>query len=169
MLDMVEQRLTEEHFEREIDFDPQIIAQVLKSCAKRPSAKMVEELKELSVDITKENIWEIFLFDSLRKVEGHLILYPDKKEVTFHTRVHAEVSPIVKRDLGQIEGRPAVTFDVDEKASPVIKDLGLGFLKLTGVTNIYAAPAFGRVQFENPVARLDVYHDCQHNFVTKST
>jgi hypothetical protein len=157
----------EEYLEREIELDPKIIAQILRSRAERPSAKMIIEAKEIDIDLGKGDVWEIFLFDSLRKVEGYLILDLEGKVVTFHTRVRAEVLPVIGQDLGEIEGRPAIAVEVDEKAPSAVIDLGLGTQRIKAVEKIFSVPAFGHVWFESNVARLDIYHDCQYNFVTK--
>jgi len=141
---MIEQDLGEQYFPKEVEFDPQIIAQILRSRAERPSAKIVQEVKEIGIDLTKENVWEVFLFDESRRIEGHLMLYPDRREVAFHTRIR----------LGA-------------DASLAIGYSGLGFLRLVEVTNVFCFPRFGHVRFESPVAILDVYHGCDHNFVTK--
>ncbi|OGD86866.1 hypothetical protein A2Z23_03475 [Candidatus Curtissbacteria bacterium RBG_16_39_7] len=164
---MNEQELHESHFPREIDFDSQFIAEVLKARAERPSGKLVREAKELGIDLTKENVWEIFLFDQLRKVEGYLMVYPDKRKVVFHTRIRTEVLQI-RQDPEKNQGSSEAVLIVDEKAPLVTTDVSLGTQKITGIEKISAVPAFGHVWFESPVARFDVYHDCQHNFVTKT-
>jgi hypothetical protein len=164
---MIEQDLGEQYFPREIEFDPQIIAGVLTARAERPSGKLIREAKGLGIDLAKENAWEIFLFDELRKVEGYLMVYPDEREVVFHTRIRTEVLQI-RQDSDKNQGSSEVALVVDEKAPSVTTDVGLGTQKITGIDKIFAVPAFGHVWFESPVARLDIYHDCQHNFVTKT-
>ena len=167
---MIERQLTQEFLELqapvEISFDPQTIAQVLRAKAERPSAKLIREAKELGIDLTKENVWGIFLFDDLKKIEGYLMLYPEKREVSFDTRVHSQVQPIATQSSVE-KGVQVVAVDVVPEAPTVTKDLGLGNLRIGNISKVVAVPVFGHIWFENAVARMDVWHDCQHNFVTK--
>ena len=167
---MIERQLTSNFLEIptpvEIPFDPQTIAQVLRAKTERPSAKLIREAKELGIDLTKENVWEIFLFDDLKKVEGYLMLYPEKRQVSFHTRVHSQVQPITAQSSVE-KGVQVVAVDVVSEAPTVTKYLGLGNLRIDKISKVVAVPAFGHVWFENAFAKLDIYHDCQHGFVTK--
>lgn len=160
---MVEARRKE--LPTQIPFDAQLIASVLGGRAERPSPKVIAELAEVGIDLKHDDVWEVFLFNPLTKIEGYLWLYPHWREVTFHTRVQIEVQP-VKHDVKVVDDQVFLNIEKAE-GNLQIQDTGLGFLKVTYVNNILVAKAFGRVRFEGFTADLDVYHDCQHNFVTK--
>lgn len=126
---------------QEIGFDPQKIAEVLKSRAERPREKIIKETEEVSVELTEENIWEIFLYNELTKIEQYLELDSDHRSVLLHTRVRVETEDIST-------------------------DFGLGICRISNIDRVLGFPDLGRVWFESQLARLEVYQDCHFSLVT---
>lgn len=131
--------------EQEIGFDPEAIAQVLKARAERPSGVLIEDAKEIGIDLTQEGVSQIFLFNEQTRLEQHLMLYPRRRSVMLHSRINIDGDSF----------RPS-------------RNIDLGSQSLGGISSILTIPEFGHVRFiskrESGDITLDVWHDCRYAF-----